>query len=411
MRWRDFFRRPRQEDTRLFDPDRTIQIGGPIDEGLLVRVTQRILELKTNIEKPIHLLVDSPGGPVERFQQLLDLLFCEDREGRRSPVHAIATGPAASSAAGLVAVCDFAAAFPSAALWFHGVRTRDDVLTEEASLEHGTRLYATNLLNCHRQTTHMFRRMLDTYGRVKPRLGELGHLRGRFAEVLGDSWSRDVIDIAPFAAAVWSQLPGGLDLLVDKAAQSMSLVKSLRQECSGGKGILSPYIEEAVEALADENREEARHRFRVLIALLAARLRSEPECPLDFNALAEVAPDFDYFVESTAPEFGETLLFSTVAHLSMFLDASECEELGKLVEQEGELPPAQSDRFKELTNKAHGRAAPLWAFSLAISRQLQHDEFPIDPESAWWLGLIDHIVGTDFDRRLPITESPSLKTE
>ena len=53
--------------------------------------------------------------------------------------------------------------------------------------------------------------------------------------------------------------------------------------------------------------------------------------------------------------------------------------------------------------------SPKWAFSLGLARVFQHEEIELDPVSAWWLGLIDHVLGTALDRRLSPSEGPGLR--
>jgi hypothetical protein len=40
------------------------------------------------------------------------------------------------------------------------------------------------------------------------------------------------------------------------------------------------------------------------------------------------------------------------------------------------------------------RLEPLWFLVISLARTLQEGEFPINPEEAYWLGLIDEIVGS-----------------
>lgn len=53
---------------------------------------------------------------------------------------------------------------------------------------------------------------------------------------------------------------------------------------------------------------------------------------------------------------------------------------------------------------AYEKIEPLWSFSLTLCRELTRGEHPISPEDAWWLGLIDEVLGSPSLTRRPIRE-------
>ena len=76
----------------------------------------------------------------------------------------------------------------------------------------------------------------------------------------------------------------------------------------------------------------------------------------------------------------------------------------KRISKKGDSNPrGQIERFDELVEKAYQQAEPLWAFTLALSRGLYCGEYSLDPEDAWWLGLLDFVLDSNLDRRLPVT--------
>jgi hypothetical protein len=384
-------------------------IGGPIDDDLAVEVTPRILELKALPEKPVILLVDSPGGRIDRTAQLMDLLFLEDRRGKRSPVLAVVTGHAQSAAADLVTAADFAAAFPRSTILCHGLRYFETELTEEGSLEHGTNLNRLNAETAKWLAARIFRRMLDTYRRVEPQFGAIAGIAGRYTEVLGVTWSSDVVDIGRLAAAIWRELPAGLDEIVDRAVGSMGSVSFLRREIGGDAKGIPAYLDENIRKATAERQADLRHGFRVLTALLGSRIDADPEFELDFETLVDVASEFTYYVESTSPQFEDEQLFATLDDAELFFGPKDLEDVTKIAERGDDNSPFELKRFDEIVARAYQRAEPLWAFSLGLARVFQHEEIELDPVSAWWLGLIDHVLGTALDRRLPPSEGPALR--
>jgi ATP-dependent protease ClpP protease subunit len=405
MRWKHLLRRVRTpKDEWLFDATRSVTIGGPIDDGLAVTATPRILELKADPEKPLVVLIDSPGGRLDRTGQLLEALFLENRPGERCPVFAVATGHAMSAAADLLVAADFAAALPACRILCHGGRTFEQELTEGASVEHGANLNYLNAAAAKWLARHIFRRNLDTYRRVEPQFPALGPAGTRYDDVVASEWSSEVVDIRRLASAIWSKLPDGLANVVDEAVASMAMVSAVRRAISAGD--MSGGVDAIVTHEDADRRDDLRHRFAVLSALLSLRMQSDPEFELDFLALTDVASDLAYYVEATSGNFEDEALFLTTENAEIFFGASDLEVATKIAERGDEQPAADIARFDAILERAYARAAPLWAFSLGVARLFQRTEIELDAESAWWLGLIDHVLGTDFDRRLPSDAGP-----
>jgi hypothetical protein len=102
-------------------------------------------------------------------------------------------------------------------------------------------------------------------------------------------------------------------------------------------------------------------------------------------------------------------LFLTAEHAEAFFGASDLKAATKIAELGDDQPPSEIARFDAILDKAYARAAPLWAFSLGLARLFHREEIILDPVSAWWLGLIDHVVGTELDRRVAPEAGPRLR--
>jgi ATP-dependent Clp protease protease subunit len=73
---------------------RTVLIFGEIDMRLAERVTAQITALSSESDKPIRIIINSPGGHVESGDTVHDMIkFCG------APVHVVGTGWVASSGA------------------------------------------------------------------------------------------------------------------------------------------------------------------------------------------------------------------------------------------------------------------------------------------------------------------------
>jgi len=68
-----------------------------------------------------------------------------------------------------------------------------------------------------------------------------------------------------------------------------------------------------------------------------------------------------------------------------------------------------------LNEKASPRMAEFWYFVLCLCRQLQRGENPFEAQAAYWLGLVDEVLGTDLpcmrlifeSQTAPVDTSPS----
>jgi hypothetical protein len=74
----------------------------------------------------------------------------------------------------------------------------------------------------------------------------------------------------------------------------------------------------------------------------------------------------------------------------LFLSVGEEAEFNALPSEDS----AQRQTF--LLDKVAPRLNPLWYFVVSICRELQQGEHPISPEDAFWLGLVDEVIGSNL---------------
>ena len=66
--------------------------------------------------------------------------------------------------------------------------------------------------------------------------------------------------------------------------------------------------------------------------------------------------------------------------------------------------PKIKKKCEEILEQAYTKIEPLWSFSFTLCRELTAGEHPISPEDAWWLGLIDEVLGSPSLTRRTIRE-------
>jgi ATP-dependent protease ClpP protease subunit len=115
------------------NPARAIYVTGIINRDMLSRLTPQVLKLQHATRDPITVYIDSPGGNVANMETILRLLQLTDQDSS-PPCHIITTvtTTAASAAADLLSSGDYAVAFPTSTILYHGLRRQEsDALTVE----------------------------------------------------------------------------------------------------------------------------------------------------------------------------------------------------------------------------------------------------------------------------------------
>jgi len=109
-------------DDFTIDWSRSVMVDGNFDEELLKRVSQQILLLRQQSDRPITVGISSNGGALSVLESLLALLRGPDQNGRRGRVITVVTDHAYSAGAMLLSRGDYAVALPHSKILFHDVR-------------------------------------------------------------------------------------------------------------------------------------------------------------------------------------------------------------------------------------------------------------------------------------------------
>src|SRR5436853_1159698 len=93
------------------NPARSVYITGPIDQSLLDRLTPKINQLRfSDKAAPVTVYIDSPGGSVAIAETVRNLIKAPNPDGHSCRLITVVTGTAASAAADLLALGDYAIA-------------------------------------------------------------------------------------------------------------------------------------------------------------------------------------------------------------------------------------------------------------------------------------------------------------
>lgn len=142
------------------NPDRGIFITREIDYALFKELLPKIIHLRGQSSDPICVYLDSNGGDVFFANLLTSLIRCPNQDGQSCKMITIGTGFVASCAADMLALGDYALAYPFSQVHYHGTRQRDDEITLQKIPMMAASLRATNEQYAFRLAARMFRRMV-----------------------------------------------------------------------------------------------------------------------------------------------------------------------------------------------------------------------------------------------------------
>lgn len=314
------------------NPERAVFIHGPIDQALVHRLTPDILLLQSQGRDPITAYIDSPGGNVTCATQLRALLQAPDQSGVRCRLLTVVTSIAASAAADLLMIGDYALAYPESIIHFHGTRyvwerdfTQQDATGFAQSLRAANESAAADLLAC-AEERFVFRYLSSTN-------------------------------------------PTSLDSTVTAVLAKVSKATSEIVLTAHRKALS---FQELVAQLADKKGSEA----QLLRTLITREFKQNGPRPSEYE-LHSVVEKFLWlrFYLEMISGLGNRKAYQRWLDYFPSLDKLSDEDLAAF----------KDDALNDL--------ADLWFFFMALCHTLQEGENPLPASDALHLGLIDEVIG------------------
>jgi ATP-dependent protease ClpP protease subunit len=159
---------PKQDPNYRANNERAVYITGELTNALLASISPRILELRRDADKPITVFVNSPGGSIRILDILDGLLRSRDADGRANRLITVAVGDAHSAAATLLALGDYAIAYPHSRMHFHGSRLMAEELTAEKASDRAAWLANLNRSIAMRVAKVVLKRLVLRYIQLQP---------------------------------------------------------------------------------------------------------------------------------------------------------------------------------------------------------------------------------------------------
>lgn len=345
------------------NPFRAIYVNGNIDQHLVYRLTPQIVQFQSQDRTPITVYIDSDGGSIQNMQGLWRLLTASNQDAAPAClIITVVTSKAASAAADLLSSGDYAIAMPHSKILYHGSRTiRETPLTVEA----------TSML------AYLLRRTNETYA-----MELIRKIESRFMFLF-------LLSRQFFGPIREKNAP---KLMTDTECFLFHISNSLSE---GAQKLL--------KAATD------RHgRYDKLLKAAPKASKRKRVAKIDADRLKAI---IDFEVEDnkdnknwTFQGIGLTRLTDDFFLLNEHLAISESDRLNRLCDQWGKFSLSkeereeidrapETERSARLIQKVRPQLEPLWAFFVALCHALQEGENELTAMDAYWLGLIDEVIG------------------
>jgi ATP-dependent protease ClpP protease subunit len=357
------------------NPARSIYDTGTIDFELVRKLTPEILRLRQESADPITVYIDSPGGIVFCANTLIDLLRSKNQNGIACSIITVATGMAASAAADILAAGNYALSYPGANIHFHGTRQRaQDEITMESAHSAASYLRERNEQRALSQARNCIFRMVFLM------------ITGRSEyEKEGDTATTE---IERFSQYLLSKTSANADRVIQTAARRFrEALKILK--------VVLPHLSKAPAKTGAET------ELKLLQQLLKYELNKNKKTTgwsFTDGGLQSVVEDFHLFNDFVYGKHGEFLNPLCESWGVYFLTPAQEKELAVVTEED--------KRKTFVHDHSRFRLLGAWYFTIGLCRVLQERENPLTPFDAYWLGMIDEVIGSTLPNFRKIAEHP-----
>lgn len=367
------------------NPKRAVYVNGTIDQNLLNRLTPQILTLLAESRAPITVYIDSRGGNPLYVDSIFRLLRSPDQDGG-PPCHTITvvTSRAASAAADMLSAGDYAVAYPGTTILYHGVRTPVGTpVTAE---------YAAYLTESMKLDNDRFAMALAITSHQRFAFRYVS-LKGGFNDYRAKVESPKLSDFDSFLGLISEKMsPLGIKVVTrarERYDRYDKIFDSVLKKAGRRKTFRDPKRQADIESA-------------VLHGIVDYELQASPDPNWDFTSggLAQVNDDFLLIREFVSNYESQPLKIL-------------CDRYGKFMTTEqdesliAEMPTEEQEKSRLSIVKFQMR--PVWVFFVALCHALQEvEDWTLTPADAFWLGLIDEVMGEDLPTvRVAVESEPT----
>ena len=341
---------------------RAVFVTRDISDELVGDLAPQIVALRQSATDPICLYIDSAGGSVFYAQRLLSLLTSARQDGHIPWVISVCIGFAASAAADLFALGDYAIAYPFSVIHHHGTRQNEQAITVENIGKIESSLRETNEDFAIRLATKIFHRLI------------LRILQIRRESTPNFLFHETIADPQIFISAIRGKLSEKHRALTDAAASRQKDVAEILK-IAGIKPDTTTQLPES----------------QILKAIIDYESSKSGTTNKEFLSAAELSAIRDNFYQIRGlnhERYWINLLEIVQRRGVFFLQPDEKEKFDKIAQDQ------HDERSNYLMSCVAHKLNPIWWFVVSLSRCLQTGEHTIKPVDAYWLGLVDEVIGS-----------------
>jgi hypothetical protein len=371
------------------NPTRAVHITGQINRDLVSRIAPEILKLQASSRDPITVYIDSPGGTVSSMETILKTLRLTDQDSS-DPCHIITavTTRAASAAADLLSSGDYAVAYPHSAILYHGIRTQEsNPLTVESASALNSLLRRTN----DRYAIELARK-IDA--RFSFRFVTARNLQNGFAEIRQKHSNSELSDVECFIEFIEGKLSStGIKLwqrVKDRHSRYREIFETLLKKI---KGNLDKMSVAQLQAVA----------LKAIVEYEVKSNKHDASWSFSGGGIDRLTEDFFLLNEYLSGHSQERLNKWSADWGKYVVPSEMLSEINALKDE--------NERAIKMGDTVAVFVEPLTSFFAALCHALQEGENELNSEDAYWLGLIDEVVGRDdllclryFEENRPDTE-------
>jgi ATP-dependent protease ClpP protease subunit len=349
--------------------ERAIFLNEAIDQKTVNALTPQILLLRKKSVEPITVYIDSGGGYTKLAETLRHLLRAPDADDNACQIVTVVTGFAASAAADFLAAGGYAIAYPNATIHFHGTRHgKKEDLTMEVAAVTAKFLREYNDIHAIELAENTVNRSIFIYLNLRDSFPTLRTKRNR------PEWS----DVECFARALFAKLSPQAEMLPMRALKRYAQIQELAN-----------YVFSKVKPHPDDRLAKTeRAIIRAIIEYEYRATKKDPSWSFTEENVDRIVEDFRLINDFYIGSHNESLRPLAKNFGPFFLNAEDGETLAK------DAFESPEKRVDWLLTKTMPEIRPLWYFIVSICRLMQEKENPLTAEDAYWLGIVNEVVGS-----------------
>ena len=350
------------------NPSRGIYVQGVMDQQMVYRLTPQIVSLQNQSREPITVYIDSPGGLVDYKDAILRLLKASNQNfAAPCRIITVALSIAASAAADLLSSGNYALVYPDSVVMYHGVRVPDRSLTAEEASSLVQRLRASNEGSA-------------------TELARSSEFRFLFRYIFSKYLFPEVRKAHP--GAVMSDLDCFLVIITDGLSDSATkIMRNAHERFVRYDALFNPTAKKWKKGKGTTKKTFVQLEVDQIKAIMEFEVRANKKVE-DWNFETEgihrLTEDFFLLNEYLATFQADRFKALCSDWGKFLLTDEETEAIEKLPEQE---------RPQKYVEKAGPQLRPVWSFFMALCHVLQQGDNHLTAKDAFWLGLVDEIIG------------------